>query len=949
MCDEGVEWLFELLQDVQLSQFVTPIRDDLQITRLDHFDYVKQEDLEKIGISRPGIRRLLDAVKKRKGQQWKKNLLTKIIPSAQKSGSKKTQAEPESLSLSLTCLIQERDITLGVKLGDGSFGVVKRGEWTSPTGRSMPVAVKVLKADALTQPGVFDDFIKEVQSMHILSHPNLIRLYGIVLTAPMMMVTELAPLGSLLDCLRKQCTHTPVNLLCEYASQVATGMAYLECKRFLHRDLACRNVLLASVDKVKIGDFGLMRALPQQEDCYVMTEHKKVPFPWCAPESLRSRQFSHASDVWMFGVTVWEMFTFGEDPWMGLIGSEILRKIDREGERLHYPDSCPLEIYEVLLQTWARNPQDRPTFATLKEFFRKTKPPIMKVLSKQDDADKLQVNVGDEVAIIEGSADLYWWKGQSQRTFEIGIFPRCIVNPNRPKQGEDISKPLHNSFIHTGHGSAFGDSWGSPSYIDEMYLRNPMEPSDIIGMPYESAASTRPTSFSSTSSATLQSVSAIQKVYKHCSLRRPSEKQFNYRKLNNERGAASDGGSVRRKPERPPAPNTEGVLIDISPESSSNTPMRCTALETGMSRVSLMDEPIDVPENDDGASPPPYSFPPSYCNTAGLNMMDPFDTSSVFASCNLEQQQQVVDTDLGSQNYLNECRSSSQTTSPDKSFYSSSNHHLQQSEQTVSSRSLMNAIKLEQQQQPQQPVMVMPQKNLHIEPVDSGKFVADLERCLYLRSPEIPAIEPPPPKVLPKQSNLLPLSPKVPNGSVSNVYSNEFGSFKSNNHYAIYNNSPLYSSVYESSNAYNRRNDIYKAVSTTYEDQVYSEIPENEYSMVPEDLLKPHRPAPSTPISMQQMQRRLQQSQLSFDAERLMTQEYRENKVSQLQDAVPDVTVDECVTVLQSKGWDLNASIRHIKIDKLVRLGLAEREQCERVLQRVNWNVELAASSILDA
>lgn len=63
-----------------------------------------------------------------------------------------------------------------------------------------------------------------------------------------------------------------------------------------------------------------MRALPQEEDCYVMTEHKKVPFPWCAPESLRFRQFSHASDTWMFGVTVWEMFTFGEDPWMGLIG-----------------------------------------------------------------------------------------------------------------------------------------------------------------------------------------------------------------------------------------------------------------------------------------------------------------------------------------------------------------------------------------------------------------------------------------------------------------------------------------------------------------------------------------------------------------------------------------------------------------------------------------------------
>lgn len=146
------------------------------------------------------------------------------------------------------------------------------------------------------------------------------------------------------------------------------------------------------------------------------------------------------------------------------------------------PDACPPVIYSTLLQCWSKNPQERPTFAALKEYFRKNVTPVMKALNKQEEPDKLKIIEGDEIAIIDGSAELYWWKGQNQRTFEIGIFPRCLVDPMRPKQPEDISKPLDNSFIHTGHGSAFGESWGSPSHIDEMYLKNPMDPPDVIGM-----------------------------------------------------------------------------------------------------------------------------------------------------------------------------------------------------------------------------------------------------------------------------------------------------------------------------------------------------------------------------------------------------------------------------------------------------------------------------------
>ncbi|KAM9544234.1 activated CDC42 kinase 1 isoform 7-T7 [Guaruba guarouba] len=412
--EEGTDWLLELLTELQLQQYFLRIRDELNVTRLSHFEYVKNEDLEKIGMGRPGQRRLWEAVKRRKAMCKRKSWMSKVfsgkrpeseLPPQPQSTFRKppTPPPPEAGGQhSLTCLVRERDLSIFEKLGDGSFGVVRRGEWCTPAGKTLDVAVKCLKTDVLSQPEALDDFIREVNAMHSLDHRNLIRLYGVVLSHPMKMVTELAPLGSLLDRLRKNQGHFLISTLCQYAIQVAKGMAYLESKRFIHRDLAARNILLASNELVKIGDFGLMRALPKNDDHYVMQEHRKVPFAWCAPESLKTRTFSHASDTWMFGVTLWEMFTYGQEPWIGLSGSQILHKIDKEGERLPRPEDCPQDIYNVMLQCWAHKPEDRPTFVALRDFLVEAQPTDMRALQDFEEPDKLHIQMNDIITVIEG-------------------------------------------------------------------------------------------------------------------------------------------------------------------------------------------------------------------------------------------------------------------------------------------------------------------------------------------------------------------------------------------------------------------------------------------------------------------------------------------------------------------------------------------------------------------
>ncbi|XP_071805451.1 uncharacterized protein [Asterias amurensis] len=487
---DSLDWLKELLEETQLQKFFTSIHDSLHLSRLEHFDFVKSDDLEKIGMGRPAVRRLMDAVKRRRRRTFLERVLNRkgeshiqtTKPKIKTAISTPADNHPPSSSVTqtLTCLIGEAELTLLERLGDGSFGVVRKGLWTTPGHRKVDVAVKCLRSDTVRQAGFFEDFVKEINSMHLLDHPNLIRLYGVVIATPLMMVTELASMGALVDQLHSHPEEFLITTLCNYTVQIACGMEYLEAKRFLHRDLAARNILLSSIDKIKIGDFGLMRALPSSDTYYVMTEHKKVPYAWCAPESLKTRQFSHGSDVWMFGVTLWEMFTFGEEPWLGYNGAQILHKIDKENERLSKPVSCPISIYELMQQCWHISAAERPTFKQLKEKLVQMQPTDMKAQHKTDEdhPDKLRIEKGDVISVMDGRPDNLWWRGQNKRTKQIGFFQRKLMTSlSGSLDSDDISLPLKDSFIHTGHGGIDGDSWGHPHMIDEVY-RIPMKPLD---------------------------------------------------------------------------------------------------------------------------------------------------------------------------------------------------------------------------------------------------------------------------------------------------------------------------------------------------------------------------------------------------------------------------------------------------------------------------------------
>uniref|UniRef100_A0A8C3P7P7 Tyrosine-protein kinase n=1 Tax=Chrysemys picta bellii TaxID=8478 RepID=A0A8C3P7P7_CHRPI len=251
--------------------------------------------------------------------------------------------------------LKREEIVLLKELGSGQFGVVQLGKWKG----KYDVAIKMIKEGSMSE----DEFIEEAHTMMKLTHPKLVKLYGVCTkTYPIYIVAEYMANGCLLNYLRNHGKELQPFQLLEICYDICEAMTFLESQQFIHRDLAARNCLVDSDLTVKVSDFGMARYV--LDDLYISSLGTKFPVKWSAPEVFHYTKFSSKSDVWAFGILMWEVFTLGKQPYELYDNVQVIEKVS-EGYRLYRPQLASETIYQLMYSCWHELPEKRPTFHQL--------------------------------------------------------------------------------------------------------------------------------------------------------------------------------------------------------------------------------------------------------------------------------------------------------------------------------------------------------------------------------------------------------------------------------------------------------------------------------------------------------------------------------------------------------------------------------------------------------
>lgn len=251
--------------------------------------------------------------------------------------------------------IPESEIVIKERVGKGEFSEVYKATY-----KNKDVAVKKIQCGQTAM----GSYISEVSLMTKLRHKNLVNLLGVVISGDVLcIVMEHVACGSLLEYLRsrgRNVIRSEDQL--RFAMDCCSGMAYLESMHIVHRDLAARNVLIDNEGHAKISDFGLASATEEKK------KGGKIPIKWTAPEALRDNLFTTKSDVWSFGILLWELYSFGRVPYPRIPMADVTRFVE-SGNRMEPPENCPPKVAEIMLQAWNMDPKGRPTFAQLRDIF----------------------------------------------------------------------------------------------------------------------------------------------------------------------------------------------------------------------------------------------------------------------------------------------------------------------------------------------------------------------------------------------------------------------------------------------------------------------------------------------------------------------------------------------------------------------------------------------------